>query len=135
MFYWSHGDSDTEEESSDYGSDVDERGQVESITPAAKNKYLESSGSDSDDSGPQKQEVRSTKDKRLGEMSSTVDQMKNAMKINDWVTLLEKFDKINKQLEKVMRVLESEKVPTLYIKALVMREDFLSQALANSPNH
>lgn len=45
-------------------------------------------------------------DKRFAELKSTSDEIKNKMKINDFLSLQTLFEKLNKQLEKTLRVSE-----------------------------
>ena len=118
-------DNDTEEEESDYEDGIERREVAGESAPHAGSRYQRANASDSDDSDGQERVVRYAKDKRFEELFATIDQTKDAMKINDWVSPQESFDKINKQLEKVMQITESNKVPTLYIKALVMLEEFM----------
>uniref|UniRef100_A0A1J3FM56 Eukaryotic translation initiation factor 3 subunit C n=1 Tax=Noccaea caerulescens TaxID=107243 RepID=A0A1J3FM56_NOCCA len=116
---------------SEYETDIEEElDDVQDANAGGASRYLPGA-SDSDDEDLRKRVVQPAKDKRFEEMVNTAEQMKNAMKINDWVSLQENFDKINKQLEKVMRITEAVKAPILYIKTLVMLEDFLNETMAN----
>ncbi|KAL6138231.1 hypothetical protein ACLB2K_063514 [Fragaria x ananassa] len=95
-----------------------------------KNKYVIESDDD-DNSDGEKRLVKPGKAKRFEEMCATLDKVNKAKNINDWVSMLESFDKMNKQLEKVMLVNRTGKVPTLYIRALVLLEEYVGEALAN----
>ncbi|CAN6544969.1 unnamed protein product [Malus baccata var. baccata] len=88
-----------------------------------------SDASDDKEDDP-KRVLKSAKVKHFDEMNASFDKLKNAAKsVNDRISMEDCLEKLNKQLEKVMRVTKKEKVPSLYIKALVLLEDVLAEAL------
>ncbi|KAI7992879.1 Oxysterol-binding protein-related protein 3A [Camellia lanceoleosa] len=117
--FWTRGDSSGDEEESDYDEEVGLWRVVSLPSQFFGSRYLKENASDSDDFGWAKHVVQSTKDKRFEEMSALVDRDEECYEDQRLGRLQESFDKINKH-RRSCGVLESEKVPNLYIKALVM---------------
>ena len=84
---------------------------------------------DADSDDDSKRVVRSHKDKKWDQMMAEISNMKNHIKINDWVAIGDDFDKLNKQLAKAHTIVAKEGVPSFYHTALIMLEDALEKAL------
>ncbi|KAL2810915.1 eukaryotic translation initiation factor 3 subunit C [Aspergillus granulosus] len=70
--------------------------------------------------------VKSAKNKRLEELESTIKLIENAQKINDWAVISTEFDKLNRQ---IVKVLQSGPVPRIYVKTVADLEDFVNEAV------
>ena len=83
-------EEESEEESEEEESDDEDKPRGGAAAGATKASiYLRGGDSDSDDSDDGRARgVRPAREKRFEEMVSTVEQIRNQMKINDWVALL-----------------------------------------------
>ncbi len=116
------------EEDSSSGSESESDSEEEQ---SGVNRFLVSDSDEDSESEDARRVVRSAKDKRVEELGQTVEEIRNKMKINDWIGISTNFDKLNKQLDKIARAGNMTKVPKVYVKALIELEDFLAAALAN----
>lgn len=57
--------------------------------------------------------------------------LQNKMHINDWSSIQTLFDRLNKQLEKIMKTAPGLGVPRVYARILAELEDFLVKSLAD----
>lgn len=85
------------------------------------------SGSESDEN----RVVRSAKDKCKEDLSEVCEELRNKININDWAAIQSVFDKLGKQLEKSMKVLEVRTPPKRYLRLLVELEDYLGETWGN----
>ena len=85
-------------------------------------------GDDDDDSDDDsKRVVRSHRDKKWDQMREAADEIKNHVKINDWLQISADFDKLNKMLVKAATIVQREGVPSFYLQALLYIDDSLGK--------
>lgn len=75
--------------------------------------------------------IKSEKDKRFAEVEKVVVQLRNALKINDWINVSTHFDSLNTQIEKAKSVIAKIGVPKIYIKAILDLEKNVNEAVSN----
>ena len=82
-------DSSSSDSESEEDDDSDESEQ-DDAAPKPKSRFLKTKGDSSDDSDDSdvKRVIKSAKDKRQDEMEATGKSIDNALKINDWVAIL-----------------------------------------------
>ncbi|CZR60036.1 probable Eukaryotic translation initiation factor 3 subunit C [Phialocephala subalpina] len=119
-------DSDEEEDDDDDdSSSEDEDGNKKT----GINKFLKGGDSESEESSDEDRAkvVKSAKDKRLEELEGTVKAIENGEKINDWGVISNEYDKLNRQ---VVKLVQAGNTPKLYIRAVAELEDFMNETIA-----
>lgn len=118
-------ESESEEDESEEESDEDE----EDKGKTGANKFLKSDDEESEESSDEERPtlVKSAKDKRFEELEATIRSIENAEKINDWAHIATEFDKLNRQ---VVKLVQAGTTPKVYVKAISDLEDFMNETIA-----
>jgi len=138
--FFASGNSDSDESSSeDEEEKSSEEEEAEEVAPAAAAKPTLGKGAaafmkgddDSDSDDDKKRVVKSNRDKKWEQMQDMVNDLKNHVKINDWLAISDDFEKLNKLLAKSSMIVAKEGVPAFYFKGLLFLEKELNKALDN----
>ncbi|KAK3906508.1 eukaryotic translation initiation factor 3 subunit 8 N-terminus-domain-containing protein [Staphylotrichum tortipilum] len=113
-------EDEEEEESSDDEAGPEKKGLSRFLVDQAS-----SESEESDVEGATK--VKSAKDKRFDELEATITTIQNGQKINDWGSISNEFDKLNRQ---VVKLQDGGKAPKSYIKCIAELEDFMNETQA-----
>jgi len=113
-------EEEAEEESSDDEAGPEKKGLSRFLVDQES-----SESEESDVEGTTK--VKSAKDKRFDELEATITTIQNGQKINDWGSIANEFDKLNRQ---VIKLQDGGKAPKAYIKCIAELEDFMNESQA-----
>jgi len=122
--FFATGDSS---ESEDEAQEKETQKTPSEATPAPSRSAME----DSDDDDDQQRVVRSEKDKRFDQLKAIIKAVQNAMKISDWVSILNQFEKLNVELGKANKVVRKEGIPKFYLKCVVDLDNLFKETTKN----
>ncbi|KAK4106955.1 hypothetical protein N658DRAFT_555704 [Parathielavia hyrcaniae] len=131
LYSASEEEEEQEEQESSEEEEEEEESSDDEAGPAKKglSRFLvdqaESESEESEEEGTTK--VKSAKDKRFDELEATITAIQNGQKINDWGSIANEFDKLNRQ---VVKLQDGGKAPKSYIKCIAELEDSLNETLA-----
>ncbi|PBP17569.1 eukaryotic translation initiation factor 3 subunit [Diplocarpon rosae] len=117
-------DEDEDEDEDDSSSSDEDGGKKSGVS-----KFLRDADSESEESSDEDvaKVVKSAKDKRFEELEGTVKAIENGQKINDWGVISAEFDKLNRQ---VIKLVQAGNTPKLYVRAISELEDFMNETIA-----
>ncbi|KAJ3753601.1 eukaryotic translation initiation factor 3 subunit 8 N-terminus-domain-containing protein [Lentinula raphanica] len=122
----------SDSDSSDSDSDSDEDSDSDSDIPKPKKTGLplrsDSEESESEEEDRQGIRIISAQERRLAEMEGTGKAIENGLKINDWVSISNEFDKLARMIQRQHNV--SEPIPPFYLKTLISLETSVASAIA-----
>ncbi|KAG0271604.1 Translation initiation factor 3 subunit c, partial [Linnemannia exigua] len=119
-----HSGSDSEDDSS---SDDDNKGGA--AAAGGRGRFFEGAlDSDDESDDDTVRVVQSVKDKRFNEIEQAVQGIANGLKINDWVSVQNEFERANKGIQKAAGLIAQSGVPKFYIKSIAELEKSIQAA-------
>lgn len=118
---------DSDSDSKPYGPDWFKKSEFRKSGGNGGNKFLKGanySSSDEDSDDDNKKVVKSAKDKLLDEMHAAHDKIETAEMSDDWITILNEFDNINRLLVRAQQ--QNFGTPNIFVKVVAQVEELVN---------
>ncbi len=89
--------------------------------PVSKFNYYESSSEEEE-----KRTIKTEKDKRFSLLREIIQKILEKIKINDFVSIYNEFEELNKNLEKSRKIIDKEGMPRFYVRICFMLENLVN---------
>lgn len=104
----------------------EEQNEVPEVQQRSKVRNILAYDLESESEEEEKRVVRSEKEKRYGKLKEIIRKIQDKININDFFSISDLFEELNKELEKSKKVIAKEGIPKFYIKICFMLENLVN---------